>query len=559
MADEKATPFESFAALRADHSRLLKARASKGPGANPPTKEEVLLFLARALATGRRLDAPAERESAQSAMDYWSATLCTLPDRTVRKAASSTGTGDGTVDMCVLLEPFDVATAKRVVADAEAWFLSLPPDDQATVRRVLMRLVVLSVDGKTFASKPASRSALDPFGPPERVEALLAALVEKPLVRLPPGATPTVALRYDASMREWPRLADWLDKRLRFRQAARYWRANGDAPAALIRDEPLDEAREYHDKDHLEERFIATSGSRAREQDRLFKGLIGIAFVFAVIAAGFFWWAKRTASAEQELRIRAETSKREAVERQNAVLLEDARSEGRSTLTLASILLQGGEASIHVATKVLIIHTLGHVAFAESEGSAAIARVNWQRLRAQLVSRDDWFKTDFLDEEENAEHIRHLTTTWPADEESVRAMLAVSRFFRDAIEETAAEGVYLKRLNRAKVKEVWYEQAIQAAEKLSAAANRGEPLTWSSPYSKAFWCLYTGELILVESAEVAAAMARFGNELREWERSKDGKAPADVAARLEHLAGALREACDAELETTRRSEEKRPP
>ena len=551
MADEKAIPFESFAALRADHSRLLKARASKEPGATPPTEEEVSLFLARALATGRRLDAPSERESAQSAMDYWTATLCTLPHRTVRKAAFSTGTGDGTVDMCVLLEPFDVATAKRVVADAEAWFVSLSPDDQATVRRVLMRLVVLSADGKTFASAPAPRSALDSFGPPERVEALLATLVEKQLVRLPPGETPTVALRYDASMREWERLAGWLDKRLRFRQAVKYWRANGDAPAALIRDEPLDEAREYHDKDHLEEQFVATSGNRAKEQDRIERHLhrwkfwlaAALACVFAFVAVQS-WWAKSASNAASNAALAAEQAKKEFVTMQMDGLIADGLADSISMSALIELLTKH---DAHYAKKLLVVQILGQLVSSPSEEAWDIAQKTWAVLEIDLRNdpapgKSFWFENDFFPGKAekgvpttNRDRIALLTKSRRQSRDHRIELYWISTDLKKWLEPRLPKGV----------KGRWYSVACSTAATLAKAAREKRAFEEVAAFEGLFWRLYLGEMVLVESEAVEGKMVRFGRLLDEWEKlGGDAKALAELAEKMQQAADELKKACE---------------
>src|SRR4051794_26835779 len=103
MPPDKVSPFSSFVALRAEHSRLLKARASREQGANPPTEAEITDFLARSRVTGRRLDSPSERDAAQSAMDYWTATLYTL----LEKSPQAPELAGKATDAHALLEPFD--------------------------------------------------------------------------------------------------------------------------------------------------------------------------------------------------------------------------------------------------------------------------------------------------------------------------------------------------------------------------------------------------------------------------------------------------------------------
>src|SRR5262249_25050007 len=151
------------------------------------------------------------------------------------------------------------------------------------------------------------------------------------------------------------------------------------------------------------------------------------------------------------------------MQRQNLALRGDAVSEGRLTYALSSILLEGGTSGIHVATKILIIHNLAQAAFAESEESAEIARQNWTRLAAQVDKRE-WFKTNVLNT--HRAEIKQLTEEWPANRESVAAMLKVSRFLRDAIRGTTRESPYLDQLQKSQVKALWYSQAMKAADEL---------------------------------------------------------------------------------------------
>src|SRR5436305_6923030 len=87
MGTTDATPFDSLDELRAEHGRLL--RTSKGPTGEKAADlaADVAKFLARARATGSKLDFPTDREAAQSVLDYWTATLFTLPNGVSTAAA----------------------------------------------------------------------------------------------------------------------------------------------------------------------------------------------------------------------------------------------------------------------------------------------------------------------------------------------------------------------------------------------------------------------------------------------------------------------------------------
>src|SRR5947209_7636805 len=69
--------FSSLDAMRAEHNELLRLkRAGTDPG---DMRRRIKSFLGRAGAAGAYLDASADRAAAQSLLDYWTATLFTLP------------------------------------------------------------------------------------------------------------------------------------------------------------------------------------------------------------------------------------------------------------------------------------------------------------------------------------------------------------------------------------------------------------------------------------------------------------------------------------------------
>ena len=83
--DAAPVPFPSLAALRAAHAQLLKRRRELGE--TPELVAEIEAFLPPAQQTGVFLDDSAEREAAQSLLDYWWTSLCRLgrepPDATL--------------------------------------------------------------------------------------------------------------------------------------------------------------------------------------------------------------------------------------------------------------------------------------------------------------------------------------------------------------------------------------------------------------------------------------------------------------------------------------------
>jgi tetratricopeptide (TPR) repeat protein len=70
--------FSSFAELHLEHVGLM--RANRTPTAQEQQTTRIHQFLRKAQATGSKIEEPAERDAAQSIIDYWTATLVTSSD-----------------------------------------------------------------------------------------------------------------------------------------------------------------------------------------------------------------------------------------------------------------------------------------------------------------------------------------------------------------------------------------------------------------------------------------------------------------------------------------------
>jgi hypothetical protein len=107
-------PFPSLSALRAEHVHLLGAARREDPG----WRGQVRTLLKRGRATGGFLDNLEDRNTAQSLLDYWTATLYTRPDGGGGFEALA---AKGPVDAfsAALLSDFD-PSASPVLDDAHA-------------------------------------------------------------------------------------------------------------------------------------------------------------------------------------------------------------------------------------------------------------------------------------------------------------------------------------------------------------------------------------------------------------------------------------------------------
>ena len=292
MTETVAGPFDSLAALRHEHLRLLRRSrdVAASTAASQVPRDEVEAFLNQAQATGVRLDDPTDREAAQGILDYWTAGLLTTAARNGGPSATPR-----------VLAPFDHTTVKRVVAAAEEVVAALPPEEQELARRVMLRLVRLAPEGRAFEPAEAAFADLLAVGDPARVGPILDRLTAAGVIRAGVDSSgPTIALRYEALTRTWGRYADWLDKRARFRDQVRYWEHNGRSRGALIDGPLLSDALAYHDLSGDEQEYLRASRQRESRSKRVWQVLSAVVLVLLAVAAVGWVLAARTARAERK-------------------------------------------------------------------------------------------------------------------------------------------------------------------------------------------------------------------------------------------------------------------
>lgn len=96
--ETKAEPFPSFEAMRAVHSQLLRQYSLEAASEDSTLVQQALEFLSRGKATGALLDSDADRDGAQTMLDYWSSRLYRM----------------GVAETEVLLDEFDVTLAPEI-------------------------------------------------------------------------------------------------------------------------------------------------------------------------------------------------------------------------------------------------------------------------------------------------------------------------------------------------------------------------------------------------------------------------------------------------------------
>jgi hypothetical protein len=149
---------------------------------------------------------------------------------------------------------------------ADEFYNSLIPEEQVTVRRILLKMVRPG-EGLEVTSNRVPRVALyQKAEANDRIDRVLEKLIAARLVRLSEGDTAAddqVEVAHEALVRNWPRFVEWLEEErvaLRQRQrltiAAEQWVRLDRNPAALWRGVLLEEARRYDDLDEMESEFI---------------------------------------------------------------------------------------------------------------------------------------------------------------------------------------------------------------------------------------------------------------------------------------------------------------
>ncbi len=163
---------------------------------------------------------------------------------------------------------------------ADQLYERLIPEEQLTARRILLRLVRPG-EGLEITSNRVRRSVLYQTGEArDRVDRVLARLVNADLLRLSPGDKPEdaqIEVAHEALVRNWPRLVGWLEdergrirERLRLTEAAEQWLKFDREPSALLRGTLLEDAQRHPDLNELEQEFVATSlaARQAAERER---------------------------------------------------------------------------------------------------------------------------------------------------------------------------------------------------------------------------------------------------------------------------------------------------
>lgn len=158
---------------------------------------------------------------------------------------------------------------------AEAFFTSLIPEEQATAKRILLKMVRPG-EGREVTSNRILLSEVYREGEArDRIERVLDRLInEAHLVKLSmreSSEDEQVEVAHEALIRNWPRLVAWLDaereelrQRFLLAEAARQWEQLGRPTDSLWRGRLLEEVRAFGDLNELEREFVAAGEEQVR-------------------------------------------------------------------------------------------------------------------------------------------------------------------------------------------------------------------------------------------------------------------------------------------------------
>jgi uncharacterized protein YjbI with pentapeptide repeats len=271
---QDAESFPSIEALRHEHDRVLAGAPDEGASSSEDQRhtheDRVTEFIHRAAATGSLLDDPGDRKAAQAIIDYWVATSYTMsPEVLAREGRARTA-----------LKPFDPSFAATVAEKGTALARSWNVKQTELARRILLRLVRLAGSASAVSS-PSTRDQLLGLGDVEQSEPIVNELVEIGILK----TTETdegqrVELKFEALIRQWELLRNWVEKRLTFRRAAEAWERGGRSRGLLLFDSFLLKlTNDFWDLNKLELEFKQASR-------RAFQRFVtaGIALFFVVCA-----------------------------------------------------------------------------------------------------------------------------------------------------------------------------------------------------------------------------------------------------------------------------------
>lgn len=159
--------------------------------------------------------------------------------------------------------------SQALASTADALYNTLIPEEQVTLRRILLRLVQPSAGLEVTRNRIRRKVLYQSGEAQDRVDRVLEKLINARLIHLTKSSSANddqVEVAHEALVRNWPRLVEWLDeervvlrKRLRLTALAQNWESLARDSDALLRGSVLREAVEYDDLNELEREFVTAS------------------------------------------------------------------------------------------------------------------------------------------------------------------------------------------------------------------------------------------------------------------------------------------------------------
>lgn len=171
-----------------------------------------------------------------------------------------------------------IGSARTALAQsADDFYKNLIPEDQVTVRRILLTMVRPG-EGLEVTNNRILRELLYRAGEArDRVDRVLDKLITRGLIRQTESTQPELAqieIAHEALIRNWPTFANWLEdererlrRRLRLTAAAEEWRDQEYDPRVLLREPLLSDALNYRDLNELEQSFLQASVISAKRAE----------------------------------------------------------------------------------------------------------------------------------------------------------------------------------------------------------------------------------------------------------------------------------------------------
>jgi hypothetical protein len=550
-------PFASLVELQRAHDDLSQSQAASGRATPDPTK--VAEFIHRAVATGAVLDGREERSVAQSLTNFWANRLKsnaraaptaagmrsvdsglealrrsssvqaaapteTRPfpvttDSTTATEAAATRQADYKPIEDTLLAEYDANTLGESAAAADRVIESLTGEDADLARRLILRLMRLRPEGTEFDAIPTSRAAMQAFGDSAAVDRIIERLAATGVVRLTPGENPAadrVALRSVDLRGVWPRLNEWMDARVAFRNLAssppreggigrlqdsvmswltkqlasvsrffvRLRRRVVPAPMTEVSERDLDDAESYHDRNARESEYLRQLRDRRRRINEANRALVWLATIlFAVAVVG--WWLARS----------------------QAKLATTNAEKAQAQTTLA-------EDRLKLSSLRQVCRAWAEVINARSAEQLQIAKFRWESLTGQGIVKGSLAGGIDLEQlgifADAAYQQQNALPGKPSANPTEAYHLQLMAKIRNVRNELLARDTVLPSLEKAR--EVAFETVkfcIKNTNELLVDKKR--PYADAAPFIREFWNQYWGDMILVEGGEVANAMVNYGN------------------------------------------------